>query len=168
MEIRRLKNRRISPVGFPVLVRWHFYIELAPTWRDIDCHPVVVKGFNFAPQCEINRIISVCVIWGGRSGNSSSANNHFVLHHKNTWKPFPCHWPFVRGTYRSPVDYPHKGKWQLRCRWFETPSRSLWRHCNYFFNNLCYDVIYMWCRINYPHYDWLPAKAIQNTEQCMG
>ena len=53
-----------------------------------------------------------------------------------------------RVTGRSPVDSPHKGKWcgalmlslicawtkQLskpsRRRWFETPSRSLWRHCN--------------------------------------
>ena len=32
------------------------------------------------------------------------------------WKNFPRWWPFVRGIHRS--------------RWFETPSRSLWRHCN--------------------------------------
>ena len=58
------------------------------------------------------------------------------------WKPFPCYWPFVRGIHRSPVDSPHKGQWRgalmffLICAWtnswatIETPSRSLWRHCN--------------------------------------
>ena len=52
------------------------------------------------------------------------------------------------GTHRSPVNSPHKGQWRgslmgffhlcLNKRlskpssgwWFETPSRSLWRHCN--------------------------------------
>ena len=49
--------------------------------------------------------------------------------------------------HRSPVDSPHKGLWrgvlfffdmnkrlskQPRRWWFETPSRSLWRHCNDF------------------------------------
>ena len=64
------------------------------------------------------------------------------------WKHFPRYWPFVRGINRSPLNSPHKGQWrgsfdvffdlrlnkrsckQSRRRWFETPSRSLWRHCN--------------------------------------
>ena len=64
------------------------------------------------------------------------------------WKHFPRYWPFVSGIHRSPVDSPHKGQWrgalmfflelhlnerlgkQSRRRWFETPSRSLLRHCN--------------------------------------
>ena len=55
---------------------------------------------------------------------------------------------FVRGIHRSQVNSPHKGQWRealmfssicclnqhlskhWRRRWFETPSRSLWRHCN--------------------------------------
>ena len=53
---------------------------------------------------------------------------------------------FVRGIHRSPVNFPHKGQWrgalmlslicnkrlskQSRRWWLETPSRSLWRHCN--------------------------------------
>ena len=66
------------------------------------------------------------------------------------WKHFPRYWPFVRGIHRSPVNSPHKGQWRgalmfsfdlhLNKRlskqwwgwWFETPSRSLWRHCNGF------------------------------------
>ena len=63
------------------------------------------------------------------------------------WKHFPRYWPFVRGIHRSPVNSPHKGQWrgalmfslicpnkrlskQWRGWWFETPSCSLWRHCN--------------------------------------
>ena len=39
------------------------------------------------------------------------------------WKHFPCNWPFVRGTHRSPVNSPHKGQWRgalmfsLICVW---------------------------------------------------
>ena len=64
------------------------------------------------------------------------------------WKHFPRYWRFVRGIPRSPANYPHKGQWHgafkfsLICAlnkrmskqswgwWFETLSRSLWRHCN--------------------------------------
>ena len=61
------------------------------------------------------------------------------------WKHFSRYWPFVRGVHRSPVNSPHKGQWRgaffyLRLNkrlskqswgwWFETPWRSLWRHCN--------------------------------------
>ena len=64
------------------------------------------------------------------------------------WNHFPHHWPFVRGIHRSPVISPHKGQWrgalmfslicalskrlskQSRGWWFETQSRSFWRHCN--------------------------------------
>ena len=62
-------------------------------------------------------------------------------------KHFPRYWPFVWGIQRSPVNIPHKDQWcgalifsliclnkrlskQSRGWWFETPSRSSWRHCN--------------------------------------
>ena len=74
----------------------------------------------------------------------------FHLFHDDVikWKHFPRYWPFVRGTHWSLVDSPHKGQqrgtlmfslicaWKKelskhsRRRWFETPSRSLWRRCN--------------------------------------
>ena len=74
--------------------------------------------------------------------------------------------PFVQGIHRLPVNSPHKGQrrgalmfficastngWvskQSRRRWFETPSRSLWRHCNdwRFFLDCC--LVYI--RIPYP------------------
>ena len=58
----------------------------------------------------------------------------------------PRYWPFVRGIHQSPVDSPHIGQWrgalmfyficaqtieqQSWCGWYETPSRSFWRHSN--------------------------------------
>ena len=68
----------------------------------------------------------------------------------SSWKHIPPYWPFARGLHWSPVNSPHKGQWRgalivffdLRLNkrlskqswswWFETPSRSLWRHCKAF------------------------------------
>ena len=53
------------------------------------------------------------------------------------WKHFPRYWPFVRGINRSPELWcflwfaPEQTVCkQSRRRWFDTPSRSLWHHCN--------------------------------------
>ena len=62
------------------------------------------------------------------------------------WKHFPRYWPFLRRNHRSPVNSPTKANdaelWFFYLRpnkrlskqswgWcFETPSHSLWRHCN--------------------------------------
>ena len=61
------------------------------------------------------------------------------------WKHFPRNWPFVRGIHRSPVNPPPVTRsfnvfFDLRLNkclskqswgwWLETPSCSLWRHCN--------------------------------------
>ena len=69
------------------------------------------------------------------------------------WKHFARYWPFVWGIHWSPVNSPYKSQWRgnlmffelrpiqqlnkhWRRRWFETSSRSLWRHCNYTWNIL--------------------------------
>ena len=84
-------------------------------------------------------------------------NDHFPginFIHRNVnddvikWKHFPRYWPFVRRIHRSPLISPHKGQWRRALMfsliyafskrlskqwwgwWFETPSHSLWRHCN--------------------------------------
>ena len=76
------------------------------------------------------------------------------------WKHFPRYWPFVRGIHPSRVNSPHNGKWrgalmfsmicalikmgkQSRGRWFDTPSRSLWRHCNEFLLSLAIAVFWL-------------------------
>ena len=64
------------------------------------------------------------------------------------WKHSPRYWPFVRGIHRSSVNSQQKDQrrgalmFSLTCAlnkrlsnqslgwWFETPTRSLWRHCN--------------------------------------
>ena len=68
------------------------------------------------------------------------------------WKHFPCYWPLLRGIHRSLVNSPHKDQWRrawvfslILCLnnrlgkqswgwWFETPSCSLWRQCNFKYN----------------------------------
>ena len=56
------------------------------------------------------------------------------------WKYCPRYWPFVRGIHRSPVTRSCDVFFYFRLNkrlskqswgwWFETPSRSLWRHRN--------------------------------------
>ena len=81
--------------------------------------------------------------------NLSWINVWYVVHDDVIkWKHFPRYWPFVRGIYRSPLISPHNRpvarsfdvffdlrlnkqlNKQSRGWWFETLSRSLWRHCN--------------------------------------
>ena len=81
-------------------------------------------------------------------GTSLAIFNHVIHDDVIKWKHFPRYWPVVRGIHRSRDNFPHKGQWrgalvfslicalnkrlskQLWSWWFETPSRSLWRHCN--------------------------------------
>ena len=81
------------------------------------------------------------------------SQNLMALFHDDVIKlnHFPRYWPFVREINWSPVNSSHKGQWcgalmfSLICAWtngwlsnrdtsdlrqFETPSCSLWRHCN--------------------------------------
>ena len=64
------------------------------------------------------------------------------------WKHFPRYWPFVRGIAQRPLTRsfdvffdlrPNKrlSKQSLRW-WFETPSGSLWRHCNDIYQYISY------------------------------
>ena len=80
---------------------------------------------------------------------------HMYQFEKSWWRhqidAFSRYWPFVRGIHRSLVNSPHKGQWRgalMICAlnkrlskqwwgwWFETPSRSLWRHCNVYIDFL--------------------------------
>ena len=55
------------------------------------------------------------------------------------WKHFPCYWLFVRGIHRGkrPVTQSFDVFFDLRLSkqsqgwWFGTPSRPVWRHCNW-------------------------------------
>ena len=61
------------------------------------------------------------------------------LHDVIKWKHFPRYRPFVRGVHGSPQSFdvvflftpePTTVEQTMETPWFETPSRSLWRHCN--------------------------------------
>ena len=57
--------------------------------------------------------------------NTFCFQHSLIFYHDDVikWKHFPCYWPFVRGIHRSPVNYPHKGRWRgalmfsLICVW---------------------------------------------------
>ena len=75
------------------------------------------------------------------------------------WKSFPRYWPFISRDCTGHGEFPtHRPvtrsfdvffdprlnkrlSKQLWRRWFETPSRSLWRHCNRIFT---FSVRYIW------------------------
>ena len=103
------------------------------------------------------------------------------------WKHFPRNWPFVRGIHRLPVNSPHKWPvtrsfdvfFDLRLNiqfskqswgwWFETPSRSLWRHFNDQHFRSCIPShsigLYFWGVDNslIPGCLWLLAFILNNT-----
>ena len=97
------------------------------------------------------------------------------------WKHFPCYMPFVRWIRK---DQRHaalisyficawtnvKAK-NSRRRWFETPSRSLWRHCNLVSHSAHTDKNIEGCwwtnRIKNPHHsgktNYAPIKCQSST-----
>ena len=78
------------------------------------------------------------------------------------WKHFPRYWPFVRGIHRSRwIPHTRVSDAELWCFfidlrlnkrlskqsrgwWFETPSSSLWRHCNERYQWINYIMQYQW------------------------
>ena len=106
-----------------------------------------VKHFFRFNSCHIYIRIVQCHRLGALLKYTSSIN--LSIHDDVIkWKHFPRYWPFMRWINRWPVDSPTKSSGaELRCllwsaseqrlskqpwrRWFETPSRSLWCHCNY-------------------------------------
>ena len=91
--------------------------------------------------CEKWMFVSSCwlIIYGKRVRSILSPLTHFYRqcrHHGH----FPRYWTFVRGIHRWPVTWSFDVFFDLRLNkrlskqsgrwWFETSSRSLWRHCN--------------------------------------
>ena len=84
-------------------------------------------------------ILQICICVNSKASSHRRHRDDVIK-----WKYFPSYWPFVRGIPRSPVDPLTKASdvepWcfllseqtveqTMRCRWFETPSCSLWSHC---------------------------------------
>ena len=107
------------------------------------------KAIDILIQCVTKRIRSHDLLRFPHGSDRPRNRWHQLCHVEVIkWKHFPCYWPFVRGIHRAPVNSLHKGQWRralafsLICvlkkrlskqswgRWFETPSRPLWRHRN--------------------------------------
>ena len=114
----------------------NLFIDILSTFKRIVLRPILM----ISPYGTGNDLVS--------SGNKPLHDDVIK------WKHFPRYWPFVRGIHRSPVNFHHKGQWHgalmivyLRLNkrsskqswgwWFETPSHSLWRHCNIHLYNAC-------------------------------
>ena len=115
---------------------WHYVITLLDAMLSVNSMSISYSllfsmHVHLWPICDIiGHICCPALLW----------------HHDDVikWKHFPRYWPFVQGIHRSSVNSPHKGQWRgalmfsLICIWIngwvrlviETPSRSLWRHCN--------------------------------------
>ena len=138
-----------KPLPEPTTTQIYWRIYASP------CHDVFMYrariSYNLAGVADsaFNRILwKVCLSFDSPGSYlplySLNGNHDDVI----KWKHFPCYWPFVPGIHRWSVNSPHKGQWHgalmfsLTCVlnkrlnkqywgwWFETPSRSLWRHCN--------------------------------------
>ena len=64
-------------------------------------------------QCWHN-LLALCVAWPRWVHPSEPLGPKWLMcvgNHDDVikWKHFARHWPFVRGIYRSPVNFPHKG-----------------------------------------------------------
>ena len=107
---------------------------------DADIHPSL---------CHIEHIFLKNILILIKISQYHRTNIHLIDHHYDVikWKHLTRYWAFVRRIHRSPVDPPpplKKGpvtrsfgiffdlrlNKHLRHRWLESPSRSLWRHCN--------------------------------------
>ena len=104
-----------QPVGIVHFLRW-----------DGDRILLVLKGFH-AFKCSCLCMHTVRWWWYDANGN------HVYMHHDDVfqWNHFARYWLVTR-TLDVFFDM-HLNKQliiQSRRWWFETPSRSLWRHCN--------------------------------------
>ena len=121
----------------------------------VPTHILFVGGWVWYVGCRIHKTTSTCIFIdhiriGQRGLEHKVSDSDEVI----KWRYFPSHRPFARGI------SPHRGQWHgslmfsLICAWisdrasqswgwwFETPSCSLWRHCNAL-NYVCYRPLSM-------------------------
>ena len=112
------------------ILNWLNFIEMGSFWSV----SLYIYIYNITPNESDAEIVD-------------SIYRGFYMMASSKWKHFTRYWPFVRGIQRhrwipltkasdvelwcflwSPPEQTVKQK--SRCWWFETPSCSLWRHCN--------------------------------------
>ena len=131
-EIKMINQSYNDQTGRAWSIDWGLTNNFATTVTKLLCHVEWPISFTWH---KFSKCMDSTVDW--------------VFLHDNVieWKHFPCYCPFVRKMHRSPMHYPHKCRWwgalmfsliclntrlgkQSGCRWFETLSCSLWRHCD--------------------------------------
>ena len=124
--------------GHHTPVRWHIYIESVP-WYRADDIPLSNLMSNPKMCFQGTRIHKVCIVWGYglHQYTTTSSNGNICLVIGPLCGGFTGHrWiPAQRPVTRnSDVFYDMRLNKRLSKQWwgwlFETPSRSLWRHCN--------------------------------------
>ena len=94
-----------------------------------------VSSFRFQPLVQLSSCVDT---WWHHQMKTFSALLALCVGNSPVTGEFPSQRPVTRSI---DVFFDLRlNKWlskQSWCWWFETPSRSLWRHCNDFFPNLC-------------------------------
>ena len=109
-EVCRLHDQwgqpyHLSTLQVPVPCTWGTYINIYIYTHHLMSAPAEVLTLNSVGQ-------------SGSTVQSQTTKPHMIfkvpLVHDDVikWKHFPCHWPFVRGIHRWPVNSPHKGQWR--------------------------------------------------------
>ena len=108
------------------------------------------RKFKYVTMLATDSFHLHCQWWWWHNESSSQGTNRYDIEHDdvNKWKHFLRYWPFVRGNPPVTGGFPSQRQVtrsfdvffdlylnkrlekQTRHRWFETPLRSLWRHCN--------------------------------------
>ena len=108
----------------PLLLTW---LNLNDPWEwDKWFHPALCNGYNYLPMLGL-KLIHVMMTSSNR--NIFRVTGPFVLGIHDRW--FPSQRPVTRGVdVFFDLRLNKRLSKQSRCQWFETPSCSLWRHCN--------------------------------------
>ena len=88
-----------------------------------DSHDEDMKVSRLSYLYDGNPIYMVYSLYSETGPRSGKGHLTLFIHDDISWKHFLCHWPFVRGIRRSPVNSLHKGQWRgalmfsLICAW---------------------------------------------------
>ena len=92
--------------NFILYKMWGKVISIHPQWRSkftplFTAHVITYPGLDYS-QSTLEKSVP----------DMNSIHDDVIK-----WKSFSCHWPFVRGIHRSPVNSPHKGHAVKRSFW---------------------------------------------------
>ena len=155
LKIRRPRDRLIFNMGIPILVRRHLYIETTPVSYDdalkrlaSDHNQTAWGNEGFVTSQGTHDTIIISLLHQNEVATSFWRNNDVIIASRVHWatdtKPFASQlkslitklniYSIIEGANGGvffDVRLNNRLSKQCRCRWFETPWRSLWRHGNY-------------------------------------